>query len=298
MSAGDVVRGEDGRALAPFGRRRAVVVSTRRVGAYVLLELADRDGPQADPGQFHMLATVSGWGAGEDERPFLPRAFSPMGSSGGHLWFMLEDVGPGTRRLTTLKKGEALWVTGPLGVGFRPPESLSADSPSLSEGGRALGSSPAVAPPRRAILVAGGIGLPPIMAWSRALADRGVEATMLLGFRDAAHAQVAASFARAQLSTDDGSAGHRGYVTELLAAELEDDPHAVVYACGPGPMLEAVRALLAAREVPGQLALESGMACGFGACFGCVVPLAAGGYARVCVDGPVMEAAALAMVPG
>ncbi len=296
-SAGPVARGEDGRVLAPFGRRRALVVSTRKVGAYVLLELADRDGPQADPGQFHMLATVHGWGGGEDERPFLPRAFSPMGSSGGHLWFMLEDVGPGTHRLATLRKGEALWVTGPLGVGFTLPDPLGAGSaprggahPALSEkeGGRA----------RRAILVAGGIGLPPIIAWSRALAERGIaDVTLLLGFRDAAHALVAASFGGAQLATDDGSTGHRGRVTELLAAELDRDPHALIYACGPGPMLEAVRKLVAARDVPAQLALESGMACGYGACFGCAVPLAAGGYARVCVDGPVMEAAGLAEVP-
>ena len=275
MSAA-VTRGDDGRVLAPFGRRRALVVSTRTLGAYVLLELSDREGPQADPGQFHMLATVNGWGAGEDERPFLPRAFSPMGSSGGHLWFMLEDVGPGTHRLSGLKKGEPLWVTGPLGNGFGAPEDAT----------------------RRPILVAGGIGLPPIMAWSRALAEAGgEEPAMLLGFRDAAHAQVAASFARARLATDDGSLGHHGYVTELLADELDRDAHAVVYACGPGPMLEAVRALVTARGVPAQLALESGMACGYGACFGCVVPLAAGGYARVCVDGPVLAADALAAVP-
>jgi dihydroorotate dehydrogenase electron transfer subunit len=91
--------------------------------------------------------------------------------------------------------------------------------------------------------------------------------------------------------------GHHGLVTDLLAAELDADPHAVVYACGPPGMLEAVRRLCVARDVPGRLALEAGMACGYGACFGCVVPLAGGGYARVCVDGPVMEAAALAELP-
>ncbi len=291
MSAPEVARGEDGRVLAPFGRRRGLVVSTRKVGAYVLLEVADRDGPQADPGQFHMLATVHGWGGGEDERPYLPRAFSPMGSSGGHLWFMLEDVGPGTHRLATLKKGEALWVTGPLGNGFTLPDAPSADE---HPGG---GRDPAFGGARRPILVAGGIGLPPVMALSGALAHRGIEATMLLGFRDAAHAQVAASFAGARLATDDGSAGHRGYVTALLQAELERDPHALVYACGPAAMLEAVRVLATGGGVPAQLALESGMACGYGACFGCVVPLTAGGYARVCVDGPVMAAAALRSVP-
>jgi NAD(P)H-flavin reductase len=95
-----------------------------------------------------------------------------------------------------------------------------------------------------------------------------------------------------RLATDDGSAGHPGFVTELLAAALERDPGVTVYACGPPPMLETVRALCAECEVPAQLALESGMACGFGACFGCVVPTR-DGYVRLCVDGPVLEAAVL-----
>jgi NAD(P)H-flavin reductase len=97
------------------------------------------------------------------------------------------------------------------------------------------------------------------------------------------------------LATDDGSAGHGGFVTELLADELERDRDRTVYACGPPPMLERVRALCAERDVPAQLALESGMACGFGACFGCVVPTR-DGYVRLCVDGPVLEAAALEAV--
>jgi NAD(P)H-flavin reductase len=86
-------------------------------------------------------------------------------------------------------------------------------------------------------------------------------------------------------------------VTELLAEALTE--RSLVYACGPPPMLEAVRALVEERGVPAQLALESGMACGFGACFGCVVATK-DGYVRVCVDGPVLEAAELesALMPG
>ena len=93
--------------------------------------------------------------------------------------------------------------------------------------------------------------------------------------------------------------GRRGLVTELLIGELDADAHAEVYACGPPPMLEAVRALCAERAVPAQLALESGMACGYGACFGCVVPTT-DGYIRLCVDGPVVDAARLqtALTPG
>jgi NAD(P)H-flavin reductase len=97
------------------------------------------------------------------------------------------------------------------------------------------------------------------------------------------------------VATDDGSVGHHGLVTDLLAAELDRDAHAEVFACGPPPMLEAVRALCSERGVPAQLALESGMACGFGACFGCVVPTRSG-YVRLCVDGPVLEAAELEAV--
>jgi len=98
------------------------------------------------------------------------------------------------------------------------------------------------------------------------------------------------------VATDDGSSGHHGLVTELLAAEIERDPHMVVYACGPPAMLEGVRAMCERSATPAQLALEAGMACGFGACFGCVVPRRGGGYLRVCVDGPVIDAAELERV--
>ena len=95
------------------------------------------------------------------------------------------------------------------------------------------------------------------------------------------------------IATDDGSSGHHGLVTELLARHL--DSHAEIYGCGPPAMLEAVRALCAEHGIPAQLALESGMACGFGACFGCVVPTRQG-YLRLCVDGPVLDAELLESV--
>ncbi|HEV7884861.1 MAG TPA: hypothetical protein VGO81_14915, partial [Solirubrobacteraceae bacterium] len=100
-----------------------------------------------------------------------------------------------------------------------------------------------------------------------------------------------------RIATDDGSVGHHGLVTDLLAAALDEDTAATVYACGPPAMLEAVRSRCAARDVPAQLALEAGMACGFGACYGCVVPVRDGAYVRLCVDGPVLDAAELDGVP-
>jgi dihydroorotate dehydrogenase electron transfer subunit len=269
----------DRRTLAPFGRRRLEIAERRELGAYVVLAAADPGGPAPRPGQFFMLAAAERWGGGADERPFLPRAFSVLRASAGRLEFMLEDVGPGTARLCELTPGDGLWVSGPLGLGFAAPD--------------------AGPPARRAVLCGGGVGTAPLAIWQDELLARGRPAPVLLGFRDAAHAEGAALLANPRVATDDGSAGeHHGLVTDLLAAELDGDPHATVYACGPPAMLEAVRALCAARDVPAQLALEAGMACGFGACFGCVVPTREGGYLRLCVDGPVLDAAELLEVPG
>jgi dihydroorotate dehydrogenase electron transfer subunit len=137
------------------------------------------------------------------------------------------------------------------------------------------------------------VGIAPLLIWRDEL---GGSATVLLGFRDRAHAEGATLFGEALIATDDGSLGRRGLVTDLLSTELDRDADADVYACGPPAMLESVRALCATREIPAQLALESGMACGFGACFGCVVPKRDGGYLRVCLDGPVLDAALLERV--
>jgi dihydroorotate dehydrogenase electron transfer subunit len=274
MSAGPSPEADAGRTLAPFGRRRLRVAGRHEVGAYVVLEAADPDGPAPRPGQFSMLAAAERWGGGEDERPFLPRAFSVLRVADGRLQFMLEAVGPGTARLCELQAGDGLWVTGPLGLGFTGP----ADG-------------------RRALLCGGGVGTAPLAIWQDELLAAGLPAPALVGFRDGAHAAGAALLANPRVATDDGSAGHHGLVTDLLVAELDADAHATVYGCGPPAMLEAVRALCAARDVPAQLALEAGMACGFGACFGCVVPTRAGGYVRLCVDGPVLDAAVLAEVP-
>jgi dihydroorotate dehydrogenase electron transfer subunit len=263
-------------SLAPFGRRRLTVAAVERLGAYTLLRVTQPDeGGQAfapEPGQFAMLATVERWGGGEGDRPYVPRAFSIARHRDGEWHFLLEDVGPGTRRLAELRAGEELWALGPLGRGF------SVDGRDLDQ--------------RRALLVGGGIGIAPLAILQDALTGA-VEASVLLGFRDRAHAEGAALLRDARVATDDGSRGHHGLVTELLAAELERDPHAVVCACGPPAMLEGVRAMCERSATPVQLALEAGMACGFGACFGCVVPRRGGGYLRVCVDGPVIDAAEL-----
>ena len=251
------------RTLAPFARRRTSVVDRRQYGAYVVITATDPDGPAPDPGQFYMLTAAERWGGGADERPFLPRAFSVLRAEGERLQFLLEDVGPGTNRLAELQPGDGLHILGPLGNGFTKPR----------QG-------------RRPILVGGGVGIAPLAI----LADRlGASALTLLGFRDAHHAEGAALIRNARIATDDGSKGHHGLVTDLLDAEVGCDPRAEIYACGPPPMLEAVTDIANNLNLPAQLAMEAGMACGYGACFGCVVPTR-NGYVRLCVDGPVINA--------
>ncbi|HZE04548.1 MAG TPA: dihydroorotate dehydrogenase electron transfer subunit [Solirubrobacteraceae bacterium] len=278
------------RVQAPFGVRRAPVTAAERYGAYTVLRASDPAGPRPQAGQFYMLRAVERWGGGEAERPFLPRAFSVLRApaDGDELQFLIEDVGPGTKRLCELEAGAELAIVGPLGIGFGAPRER-----------------------RRPLLVGGGVGIAPLAIWFDQVESAGADSiggfagakppgpVVLLGFRDAVHAPGAELIPGAVVATDDGSVGHHGLVTELLAAELDRDPHAEVYACGPPPMLEAVRALCAGRRIPAQLALESGMACGFGACFGCVVATI-DGYIRICVDGPVIEAARLttALTPG
>ncbi|MGZ4180344.1 MAG: iron-sulfur cluster-binding protein [Solirubrobacteraceae bacterium] len=259
------------RTQAPFGRRAATVTAHERHGAYVVLRCSDPAGPRPQAGQFYMLSSATRWGGGASERPFLPRAFSVLRAvaeydGGQELHFLIEDVGPGTNRLCELQPGDELLLLGPLGAGFAPPR----------EG-------------RAPLLVGGGVGIAPLAIWQDEL---GGQAPALLGFRDAAHAAGAVLLAAPRVATGDGSVGHHGLVTELMSERLDADDHVEVYACGPPAMLEAVRELCARRDVPAQLALESGMACGFGACFGCVVPTR-DGLIRLCLEGPVLDASLL-----
>ncbi len=276
---------------APFGRRLCEVAKNEESGGYRVFSLLDREGPQPRPGQFYMLAAGEHWDQ-RGGRPFLPRAISVAetgpAADGVRLDFLIEGVGPGTDRLAELTAGEGVWVNGPLGNAFAEPREVNP----LAAG---------------AILVGGGIGVAPLALLRRRLSERGVPLRALLGFRNEAHSGGMELFCGAggdlcpevRLASEDGHAGHRGYVTDLLATMLagDDAGSAVVYSCGPPAMLEAVRVLCAEQGVPCELALESPMACGFGACFGCAVPKPEGGYLRLCVDGPVLAGSAVAEVP-
>ena len=266
------------RVLAPLGARTSSVVARRETGGYVVFTALDADGPDPAPGQFYMLR-ADGWGSREG-RPFLPRAFSVAAAertaAGVRLEFLVEAVGPGTSILAALEPGAELTVTGPLGRPFSAPGEVNPGA-------------------HGAIMVGGGIGVAPIAILRRHLSGQGIPGRTLLGFRNEAHSGGLELFGACQevgLAFEDGHRGHQGYVTDLLQVALKGDDaaDAAVYACGPPAMLEAVRAICAERGAQAELAMEAPMACGYGACFGCVVPLAAGGYMRLCVDGPVVRA--------
>ena len=212
------------------------VAGSEPVGPYTLLR-ARRGGLDPGlPGQFFML---------EAPGRLLPRPMSLCLAPPGELGFLIDPIGPGTRALCALERGDALTVLGPLGNGFR-----------LEVG--------------RPLLVGGGIGVAPFPYLSAALGHP----RALLGFRSARHAEAAELVPNAEVVLEPE------YVTERLRGGFD------VLACGPEPMLEAVRAL--APEA--QLAWEAPMACGYGACYGCAVEVE-GEWKRLCVEGPVLRAA-------
>lgn len=278
MSAGAASAKLGARVAAPFGRRACRVTRNVASGGYRVFSVLDADGPEPAAGQFYMLSAARGWGGG-DGRPYLARAFSVADCdpepNGVRLDFLVHDVGPGTGRLVALEEGEELWVTGPLGRPFSAPGELSPGAAG-------------------AVLVGGGIGVAPLALWRRRLSGIGIPSRVLLGYRDRERSGGQDLFrcSEMRIASEDGHQGHRGYVTDLLAVLLDGDDaqSAAVYSCGPPAMLEAVRAMCAERGVSCELAMEAPMACGFGACFGCAVPLAGGdGYLRLCVDGPVVR---------
>jgi dihydroorotate dehydrogenase electron transfer subunit len=179
----------------------------------------------------------------------LPRPMSLCLAAPGELAFLLDPIGPGTQALAALEPDEAIHVYGPLGNGFR----LDVERP---------------------LLVGGGIGIAPLPYLSQKLGSP----PAVLGFRSEWHAEAASLVPNAEVVIDPV------LVTEALRDRLQHDP--AVLACGPEPMLEAVRAI--APEA--QLAWEAPMACGYGACYGCAVEIE-GEWKRLCVEGPVLVAA-------
>lgn len=184
---------------------------------------------------------------------------------------VFEVRGDGTKALAEIAQGESIDILGPLGNGFTLPKGDA-----------------------KIIVVGGGIGVPPMLQPG---AQFGPSATALLGFRNV-QAQILVNDFRAygcdtRIATDDGSAGHRGFVTDLLRERLSEQKADLILACGPAAMLRGVAALAEEFGVPAQVSLEEHMACGVGACLVCACKLVRDGreiHGHVCKDGPVFDA--------
>jgi dihydroorotate dehydrogenase electron transfer subunit len=236
------------------------VEDRERAGNYTLLHYSWRR--PVEPGQF-VMARAAGYPVTLD--PFLARPFSFYDHDGEVASLLFEVRGRGTVLLD--RATEEIEVTAPLGRSFRIE---------AARGGAAL--------------LGGGVGVAPLKVLSRRLRERGVRHDVFLGFADARTAKIARAFPGSKVATMDGSAGTHGTVLDAVP-DLESYP--VVYACGPNPMLAAVKRAVGARSVC-QLSVEERMGCGNGSCNGCVVPVHNGGYVRACVEGPVFRAEDLA----
>jgi dihydroorotate dehydrogenase electron transfer subunit len=234
------------------------------------------------PGQFIQVKVT------DDFSPLWPRPFSifDTDTKNGEVSIILKIAGRGTSLLASKKEGDQIKIFGPLGNGF-----------DLSPNGS------------RIIMAAGGVGLPPLYLLARRLIEDGFPAGSIVfisGARKKSElfdsADLRALDTDLLVCTDDGSAGAKGTVVDLLKKALAEDNKPEVYACGPPAMLKKIDRMLVDKNIPGFLSLEELMPCGYGICSGCAVrvyPAADRGKTddnrdyhlkRICVEGPVFKA--------
>ncbi len=247
-------------------------------GTFVLTFRGGEFLARARPGQFVMVRGLD-WGLD----PLLPRAFSLLEvAPGGEVGLLVKTTGKASRLLERSKPGAHFSLLGPLGRGFPEP---SRD--------------------RQDWLVAGGVGLAPLLMYARAATEAGLrgQITAFYGGRSARDLvlldELTAASGRVELATEDGSRGARGRVTapleQALSALDRTEAPPTLFACGPEPMLEAVARIAHKAGVPAYLSLEGEMACGVGACLVCAVRChGPRPFRYACTDGPVFDLADLA----
>jgi dihydroorotate dehydrogenase electron transfer subunit len=232
---------------------------------------------EAVPGQFVMIR------AGEKDFPFLgrPLGIYSMDRQGDRniIQLLYKLVGKGTEILSRLGENEPVYVLGPLGRGFELYPGMS-----------------------RVVLVGGGAGIAPLRFLAHELRKRLGEVLEIILFAGSTGVDCLAGIdalkeecTDVRISTDDGSLGHKGFVTELFERDIQNGifEKSVIYACGPYPMLKRMNEILGNHSFRCQVLIEEKMACGVGACMGCAVEVRGGKgttvYKRVCKDGPVFD---------
>jgi len=221
------------------------------------------------PGQFAMVEVP------DRMRPYLRRAYSVADSNprGGEIELLIKTIGPGTATLEVLPEGSTVRLLGPLGNSFSVGD---------------LGSGSRVA------IVAGGIGAAPFPLLLAALRAASVNCDLYLGGRNARELSIRTRFdglvpGETILSSDDGSLGEKGFVTEALRRRFDAGSRYVrVFACGPMPMFAALARVVGDAGVPAEFSTEADMGCGFGACLGCVIPGTEKAFLVSCSEGPIL----------
>jgi oxidoreductase NAD-binding domain protein len=241
------------------------VSSVERVNARnVLIKLTDEKPlPEMLPGQF-VEVRVDG-----SPSTFLRRPISInfVDKERNELWLLVATVGEGTHTLARLREGDVLNCVLPLGNTFAPLAS----------------------PSERVLLVGGGVGVAPLLYFGKQIKDAGGSPVFLLGARtaaDLAEVSLFEKYGKVCITTEDGSAGEKGFVTNhsILSTERFDR----ISTCGPKPMMMAVARYAHKASIPCEASLENMMACGVGACL-CCVEKTTGGNLCVCTEGPVFD---------
>ena len=245
-------------------KERAIIVSQQCIGTdiYDMVLSFPKGAKEARPGQFIAMYC-------EDGTKLLPRPISICGidAEAGTLRVVYRIAGEGTRLFSQMKVGDSLEVMGPLGNGFTMKD-------------------------KKAIIVGGGIGIPPMLELAKQL---DCEKTVVLGYRDELFLKEEfEACADVAVATEDGSAGMKGTVIDAIeAAQVSGE---IIYACGPMPMLKALAEYADAHGMEAQISLEERMACGIGACLGCICKTKEKDHhtnvnnTRICKDGPVFDA--------
>jgi dihydroorotate dehydrogenase electron transfer subunit len=219
--------------------------------------------PVIQPGNFAEI------GVANSPKVFLRRPFSfyDVNQTSNTISFFVKVVGEGTRLLGEARKGDKLSVIYPLGNSFSRPES------------------------GRVLVVAGGSGIAPFIMYGKELQNNGTEITFLFGARSADDIVLTDQFkmlGKVLITTEDGSLGEKGLVTEHSIFIDKKLPFDLIVTCGPEPMMKAIAKIAMQYDIPCEASLENTMACGFGACLCCIVPTVSGNKC-VCTDGPVFN---------
>ncbi len=231
---------------------------------YVLIKLTDDEAlPEMKPGQF-VEVKVEG-----SQNTFLRRPISInyVDKELNELWLLIQTVGDGTRQLAKLKEGDKLNLVLPLGNGFSEVKKAG----------------------ERVLLVGGGVGVAPLLNYGKYLKENGAEPVFLLGARtknDLLEQDLFKSIAPVYVTTEDGSEGEKGFVTQHSLLEKERFDRISV--CGPKPMMVSVARYAKAALTECEVSLENMMACGLGACLCCVEKTVKGNVC-VCKEGPVFN---------